>query len=365
MGNSVINAGCPCCSAPLRSGGDGGLVCESCGNHFDADVMHYVDEALESAAQASDMTWQQEGAEGWLPQEQEDLHAYVCPSCGAEIVADATTAATQCVYCGNASILPGNLSGSFRPDAVIPFEFSKEDAKRKYKQFLAGKKLLPNDFTRGNKIEDIAGVYVPFWLFDCDTKAKMVYRAERSSTRTVGNEDVTTTEHYLVMRDGTMGFDQIPVDGSAKFADALMEAIEPFDYGKMQAFATSYMPGYQAERYDVDAKEAQPRANERVEESVKSTFSATVKGYDSVKTQSAQINLDNGKVRNVLFPVWMLNTRWEGNTYTFAMNGQSGKFVGNLPISKAKAWKWRAGLFFGSFAAILGIVYALCAAGGI
>ena len=362
-----MNATCPCCNAPLRyDSGQSELRCESCGNSFEVEAMQRVDDALAQATQASDMTWQRDEQAGtWSQEEQDSLRAYQCPSCGAEIVADDTTAATQCVYCGNPSILPGNLSGDFRPEAVIPFEKAKDEAKAKYKGFLKGKRLLPNDFITGNRIEEITGVYVPFWVFDCDAEANMVFRAQRSRTRTSGDMEITTTEHYLAIREGSLGFDQIPVDGSSKFQDALMEAIEPYDAGKTKAFSSAYLPGYQAERYDVEADQAKPRADERVQESVQATFAGTVQGYQSVQQQSARITLSGGKVRNVLYPVWMLNTRWQGKTYSFAMNGQTGKFVGNLPIAKGKAVQWALGLFVGSFAVIAGVAYAVFAMGGL
>lgn len=37
------------------------------------------------------------------------------------------------------------------------------------------------------------------------------------------------------------------------------------------------------------------------------------------------ISLANGTAKYALYPVWMLTTQWNGQTYTFAMNGQTGK----------------------------------------
>ena len=364
MEQTVMNATCPCCNAPLRyDGGASELQCDSCGTTFEIDALRSIDQATQATAQPSEMTWDRQSGGEWSAEEQASLRAYQCPSCGAEIVADDTTAATQCVYCGNPSVLPGNLSGSFRPEDVIPFKLPKEAAVKTYKQFLHGKKLLPDAFVKGNRVEEITGVYVPFWVFDCDADASMTFRAERTTMRTSGNQEITTTEHYLVLRDGSMGFERIPVDGSSKFEDALMEAIEPFDYQQVKPFSAAYLPGFQAERYDVEADAAKPRADERVQESVTAAFAATVKGFTRVVPQGTRIALQGGTVRNVLFPVWMLNTRWQGKTYTFAMNGQTGKFVGNLPIAKSKCIKWGLGLFGGTFAALFAVIYALAAGG--
>jgi hypothetical protein len=60
---------------------------------------------------------------------------------------------------------------------------------------------------------------------------------------------------------------------------------------------------------------------------------------------STNIKLANGVAKYALYPVWILNTSWDGLKYVFAMNGQTGKLVGNLPMDKNKFYAWFAGLF--------------------
>lgn len=364
MAKDVMGAKCPCCSAPLRFDGEiGKLKCDSCGNEYEEEIMRQVDDAMGQASREDEMAWETSGADAWSGTEREKLHTYSCPSCGAEIVVDETTAATECVYCGNPSIMPGQLSGDYRPDAVLPFQKTKEDAQSAYKKLVTGKRLLPPLFSRQNRIEKITGVYVPFWMFQCDAEADMTFRAERRHVHTRGDYRVTDTDHFLVLRGGKIGFANVPVDGSTKFQDNLMEAIEPFDHQSEEGFSAAYLPGYQAERYDVDAEAAKPRADERIRESVREAFAATVNGYTTVMTQSASIRLDKGNVRNVLIPVWMLNTRWKDKTYTFAMNGRTGKIVGKLPIDWKRALYWGLGLFAGAFVVLFGGALLLISTG--
>ena len=355
MANDVMGAKCPCCSAPLRFDPEiGKLKCDSCGNEYEEELMRQVDEAMGQSSKEDEMAWEQAGAGAWGDDEKKKLHTYSCPSCGAEIVVDETTVATECVYCGSPSLMPGQMSGDYRPDAVLPFKRTKKDAQEAYRKLVTGKRLLPPLFAQENRIEKIAGVYVPFWLFECDAEADMTFQAERKRVSTRGDYTVTDTDHFLVLRGGKIGFANVPVDGSTKFEDNLMEAIEPFDHESEEKFSTAYLPGYQAERYDVDADSAKPRADERVRESVREAFAATVNGYTSVVTQSASIRLEKGNVRNVLIPVWMLNTRWKDKTYTFAMNGRTGKIVGKLPIDWKRALTWGLGLLAGSFIVLFG-----------
>ena len=354
-----MNYKCPCCAAPLRyDGATGQLACDSCGNTFPLDAIEQVQE-VEQATADEGLNWDLGRDDAWRPEETQQLKTYSCPSCGAEIVEDDTTAATECVYCGNTSIMPGTLSGSFRPDAVMPFIKTKADAQKAYAELIKDKKLLPRAFAGKKQLDRITGVYVPFWLFQCRADCDLAFRAERTHARTVGRERIIDTEHYVVRRGGTLDFDGVPVDGSTKFDATMMESIEPFDYSKMQDFNAAYLTGYQAERYDVDATDAQGRANERIRNSTVDAFSATVSGYTSVTPQSVNVRLDHGRVVNVMAPVWMLNTQWNGKTYTFAMNGQTGKLVGDLPVDGSASRKYGLRMFLGTFAAVIGIALVL------
>lgn len=59
------------------------------------------------------------------------------------------------------------------------------------------------------------------------------------------------------------------------------------------------------------------------------------------------MHFEEGKVSYALLPVWLLNTRYKDKLYTFAMNGQTGKFIGELPVCKKKYWGYFAGMFAG------------------
>ena len=138
-----------------------------------------------------------------------------------------------------------------------------------------------------------------------------------------------------------------------------MESIEPFDFSEAVDFQTAYLAGYLAYKYDVDAGESMERANERVRKSTADAFAATVQGYTTVETQSSSVRLHNGTAKYALYPVWLLNTTWNGQRYTFAMNGQTGKFVGDLPVDKGAYRKWLFGLTGGISAAIFAATYLL------
>lgn len=346
----VLSYKCPCCSAGLGFSSDRQKMhCDSCGNDFDIEILRQFDEAVNASKEGETLEWEQyhagSGRGDWEQDEAERMSMYSCPSCGAQIVADENTAATHCVYCGNPTLLASRLSGMFKPDYVIPFKVGKQAAEAALKKFCKRKPLLPKFFLEDSHIEDISGVYVPFWLFDCDTHAGISYNATRVTSWRQGNYQYTKTSHYLIDREGDICFDGVPVDGSSKMDDAYMEAIEPFDYREAVDFQTAYLSGYLADKYDVDAEQSKPRANNRITASTEAKFRQTVVGYSSVTPRSKNISIKSGRIRYTLLPVWMLNTRYKDKVYTFAMNGQTGRFVGELPVSRGRYWAWLGGLF--------------------
>ena len=272
------------------------------------------------------------------------MKIYHCQSCGAELVADEYTSATFCSYCGNPTLVEDRLKGSFRPKSIIPFKINKDQAVDIYKKWLKKGMLTPKELSRKSTIEKISGVYVPFWLFDANASGSGQYEATTSSSHRNGDYVITTTRHYDVRRAGTTQFMGVPVDGSTKMPNGHMDAIEPYDYRAFQPFSTAFLPGYMADKYDEDADTCQARAHSRMQNSVSSELSASITGYNSVSTLSENISIDYTAKHYALLPVWMLHTKWQGKDYLFAMNGQTGKLVGDLPVDNRKVAAWFAGI---------------------
>lgn len=369
MPTQVTNYQCPACTGPLHySAKSGKLACDYCGSSFDVAEIEalYARKEAEAAAakQAADakaeaaQAAKDEAAEaaaasgGWDTSdlsrdwgaEADGLRVYSCPSCGAELICDQSTAATACPYCGNPAIVPGQFSGALRPDYILPFRLSKDDAVQALRAHYKGKPFLPRSFTSANHIEQIQGVYVPFWLFDGGAEGAASYRASNTNVYETGDYEITETRHYHVVRAGSLAFEKIPVDASSKMPDDHMDSIEPFDYAQLRPFSTAYLPGYLADKYDVTIDDSRDRTDTRCRETLAQALRDTVTGYGACVTEREDIALRRGKVHYALLPVWMLSTKWRGQDFLFAMNGQTGKLVGDLPTDRGRFW--------GMFAAI-------------
>lgn len=325
---------CPCCNGSISFDTKlQKMKCPYCDTEFSLETLQQYDSV--KIEEEDQFEWDVKPGQEWAENETDGLLTYVCNSCGGEIVADENMAAASCPFCGSPIVVKEKLGGVLKPDLVIPFKLDKKAAKEGLKQHYKGKTLLPKEFKSENHIEEIKGVYVPFWLFDADVDGEVRYNATKVRMWSDSEYDYTETKYYRLYRKGHVRFENIPVDGSSKMPDDMMESIEPYDLKDAVDFQTAYLAGFLADKYDVDADSSIDRANTRVKKSTEDAFMTNCGKYDTVTCEDSAVQIQNGTAKYALYPVWILNTKWKGENYSFAMNGQTGKFVGNLPENKS------------------------------
>ena len=331
---------CPCCDGAIAfDAGTQRMKCPYCDTEFDVET---IQKQADEGVPQEETTWQQ-AQKQW---QEGEVNSYVCQSCGGQLITDANTAATACPYCGNPVVLSHNVSGQLMPDCIIPFKLDKNAAVEALSKHLSGKPLLPKQFRDENHIKEIQGVYVPFWLYDATALGNAQYHATKVRNWADSRFYYTETSHYRVSRAGNLAFFGVPVDGSTKMDDALMESLEPFDLSQAEPFNSAYLAGYLADRYDQAVNDCAPRADQRIRESTAQALRQTVIGYSTVTTQNCTVNLRDARTRYALYPVWLLHTRYKDQDYIFGMNGQTGKFVGDLPTDWGAFWRWWFFIFF-------------------
>ena len=344
---------CPHCGGPVSfDPGAQELACPFCESVINIAAFQDADDG--QVQEQVNVEWGYSG-DGWQDGEQDGLLVYSCRSCAGEIVGDETLGATTCPFCGNPVVMTAQFSGTLRPNLVIPFKLGKDEALKALQKHYLGKKLLPKVFKNANHLDEVKGVYVPFWLFDAKADAQIEYNATKLRAWSDSRYDYKETSTYRVARGGGIGFASVPVDGSKAIDDTMMESIEPFNLNDGVDFQTAYLAGYFANKYDVDAEASMPRANDRIRSSTETAFAATVTGYTTVSPSRSTIRLNDSNVRYALLPVWLLSTSWKGQNFLFAMNGQTGKFAGDLPVDKQAARKWFWGIL-GAVAASLSAI---------
>lgn len=350
---STISYTCPSCGAPLAyDAASGKLLCAACQSSYEID-------SFEEPA-AGDGVHFDLPTEGFSRRELAQMQAYICKNCGAELMTDGTTTATECPYCGSPTILPDQIDRGVKPQLVVPFVITKEQAQQTFENYFKGKRLMPNVFLNSrNRIADMRKLYVPYWLFDCTAGGAITYNAEKRHTRREGEWEVTYIDHYIAERAGSMVFEHIPVDGSEKLDNQITESLEPYDLSQAVPFSAAVLAGAMADHADVDAEACESRARERVESSVAQALRDTVGGYSSVSERSRNLFAEDGKVTPVLMPVWLITTEKEGKTYTFAINGQTGNLTCDVPADTAKSLIWGFGTFGLAMAAFAAALYMM------
>ncbi len=290
--------------------------------------------------------------------ETQNFQVYKCPSCGAEVLCDAHTAATFCSFCGNPTILKDRVEGLKTPDAIIPFKISKEQAVEMYKAWTKKGLFTPSLFRSRTVIEKITGIYVPFWIYDYDAEADITAHCTRVHHERRGNTEYIHTDNFRVTRDVCADYLKVPADASEKMPDDVMDMMEPFNYEEMTKFEMPYLSGFYAEKYNYDRDQLAPRVEKRVGEYIVDAARSSIVGYSTVNIINSQTNLIRNDAHYTMFPVWVLNYRYMDKDYSFTLNGQTGKIVGYLPVSKAKAFGFFAvatAVLFGVFTLIGGI----------
>lgn len=313
-------------------GDSGMLTCESCGRQ-------------ENIEQEQDPLKKQVF-------DHDEAHEYQCTSCGAVLITDTKTAATVCSFCGSPVVLGDRLSGQLAPAMVIPFSITKTEAIQAFRKWCRRGLLTPSGFMNADRIKEITGIYVPFWLYDLHNDAEVHGQGTKVRSYVRGDYEITETEFYDVYRRLKLNYVKVPVDAADKMDDKLMDRLEPFHYEQLKDFKTPYLSGYMAEKYSQDDRQLLPRAKDKISGYIRSAIQASVTGYTTMSFTNQQITTTYANANYVLLPVWILTYDFNRQEHMFAMNGQTGKVVGKPPISKLKVLSWFAGVSLGALLVI-------------
>lgn len=267
----------------------------------------------------------------------EDLVVYSCPHCGAEVVTDKNTVATSCVFCHTPMVIEEKAEGKFRPQKVIPFEIDKKQIEQLYEDYIKDKPFYPKEYSKANVIEKIQAIYLPFWLFDLHMKGHLQATGEHTHTFYAGDWIVTNHDVFAISRAGTQSYFRIPVIASSKTPKDAMDSLEPYDYSKLQDYNPGYLPGFLAQRYDLDDKRVREFSRKRAENSFNQAMTSTIGAYEGLRLTGGDMAPVSVSAQYALMPVYMLFMDYDADEdKLIAINGQTGKVVGNVPVDKHK-----------------------------
>lgn len=338
---AVISYKCPNCGGDLRfDPRTQNFRCEYCDSEFTEEQL----DGKQEQPEASEKVIEQEGA-----------RIYSCPNCGAEIITDQTTAATFCYYCHNPVVFQGQLSGEYEPDTVIPFAVDRKEAVDSFLSYVKKKRFVPADFFNKDQIEKISGIYFPFWFYQCQTDGQWHGTGNIVRVYRRGNTEITERNVYDIEREATISFENLTRNALNRENRQLVEAVQPFRLNEAKEFNYGYLSGFQAEKRDIEKNELKESITKEVKEHSADLIKGSIKGYTGVVGNSEHIHIYDEAWKYLLVPVWVLTYDGkDGKKYYYAMNGQTKKVAGILPIDKGKVMR----LYFLLFAIILLVLIA-------
>ncbi len=327
--------------------------CLNCGAGliFDPEKQDFICEYCDSVFKEEDFFHKDEKLEVDIMEKSENdvfdnALLYVCPSCGAEVVTDETTAATTCYYCSNPVVLSGKLSGELKPDYIIPFKIDKNDAIAKFKELCRKKKFLPKDFISESRLEEIKGVYFPYWYIDGETDGNINATSKQVKSWMVGDIRHTETTVRGHFRQGNLSIRNMP-EAALKSKDRdILKYVCPFNSSDFVPFSMSYLSGFFAEKRDVEIAEIETSVNDKIKSYSSEKLLQSIE-YPNASVKDSSIRIDNIRWSYNLLPVWVLNYKHKDKKYIYALNGQTGKVYGEMPVCNKKL----AALFAGATAA--------------
>lgn len=334
---------CPSCGADMSYDATTGmLLCSGCGRTEEINQQEKDPEPdIEFGQHRDSSSYSKYG---------DDTVQYQCKNCGAVLATEKNTSATVCSFCGAPMVLSDRLSGALAPTRVIPFKITKQQAQEAFRRWCKNGRFSPKEFKPADRIKDISGVYIPYWLFDLKAEASTDAACTKVRHYTSGDYNITETRHYNAFRSADIDYMRVPADASKKMDDSMMDKLEPYDYSSLNDFSSQYLAGYMAEIYDYNDDQLMPRIKERVSRYTESELRSSIIGYSSVSLRNTHMRLTElSKPDYTLMPVWVVAYDFKDKEHVFLMNGQTGKIIGKPPLSAGKIALWILCIWAGLF----------------
>ena len=311
---------CPNCGYKLIFSPDyGALCCDMCGGI-------YMPEEIEAAPEEQDLLDLNEVLGTDADFDTTEFSIYTCSSCGGEIIINNTEASTNCIYCGNPSIVFSRVSKERKPDSILPFKLTREEAAKQIRGILKPVESIPRKFLKFD-INDIRGIYIPYLIVDVE------YRGAQFIEKQIGNKESKT---FLYERAGRCEFTDIPIEASTKLCDESSIRLEPYDLSELVPFDEDYLTGFYSDVCDLDRLWLDKNIKKRLKQIFDEQVSKSCPGYlVDMKFSNASI-IHRRAPQYALLPVWFLSFKYEGKPHTILVNGQTGKVVCSLPWNKKK-----------------------------
>lgn len=335
---------CPQCGADMRFAPDEGLLrCDHCGA---TEALPAAPAARETALDELDLN--SALAEGLAPADMESVRITPCPNCGAQVEFTGATHATECPFCATPVAIGTGTERRIKPQAVLPFAIDERAGREAMVKWLGNLWFAPNGLVEyARKGRALNGLYVPFWTFDAATRSRYTgargeyYYETRMVTVQVNGRNEQRQEQVRKTRwHNTAGwvarrFDDVLVLASQSLPRRYTDALAPWDLGALTPYNPDYLAGFTAEGYSVGLPEGKEIAHQIMAAQIDRDVRADI-GGDEQRVDRINTAYSAETFKHILLPIWMAAYKYNGKSYRFVVNGQTGKVQGERPWS---VWK--------------------------
>ena len=345
---------CPACGAQAEwSPAKQLLVCPFCGaeSPYEKYKVRGAVAELDLVAMLRDLPEEQRG---W----DTTRHSVQCQSCKAVMVFDPAKIGKNCEFCGSPALVDyTEVQSPIRPQSLLPFKLSQSDVRDRMKRWYSGRWFAPNAFKTKSLIDQLHGLYVPYWTFDaqvhCEWEAEAghYYYTTESYRDSQGREQTRQVQHTRwVPASGELDhfFDDEPVPATKGVDHALLRQVEPFPTAEVVPYDTAFLSGFVVERYQINLEEAAAASVAQMHDALEGLCGAEVPG-DTYRNLQIQPHYSAQTFKHTLLPIWLLTYTYGAKTFNVIANGYTGEIAGNYPQS---FWK----IAFAVLAAIIVIL---------
>lgn len=291
------------------------LSCVSCGSLFDVSEFDAEADGYDEMEPTK------------LVDDTIDCSVYQCSSCGAEISITNTEVSTFCIYCGNPSIVFSRVSKLKKPDMIIPFSVTKEQAMATVRERINKGFFIPKEI-KNYQIEQMRGIYIPYHVTNVEYDSSMILSSVHKK-----NKSSTT---YYYKRSAYAHMPWVTTDASTTLNDSSSQRLEPYHMKSAKAFDEDYLIGFYSDASDVEEDDAIALAKSRVKDIFDAEMLKSITGSSKKILQHRERAEVYTKPLTAFLPAWFLTFRYKNEPYTIIINGQTGKIVGGVPWDKAK-----------------------------
>ncbi len=272
-------------------------------------------------------------------------HSVQCQSCKAVMVFDAEKIGKNCEFCGSPALVDyAEVQAPIRPQSLLPFKISPSDVRDRMKQWYAGRWFAPNAFKSRSLIDQIHGIYVPYWTFDaqvhCPWEAEAGYHYYTTETYRDSNGNTQTRQVQHTRWEYASGevdhfFDDEPVPATTGIDHGLLRGVEPFPTHELVPYDTAFLSGFVVERYQIDLEHAASEAHDQMRSELEAMCAKEIPG-DTYRNLQIRPEYSGQTFKHTLLPVWVLTYMYRSKSYQVVANGYTGQIAGNYPKS---GWK--------------------------